>query len=72
MLLFIKIKFENNKIPCEARRKFLARGEDKIVHGGTQIFFGWGGQALMGGLHLHGGVPPIPPILDSPAYILKI
>ena len=51
----------------EARRKFLARGGDKSAHGGDSKFFGWGGTALDGGDYpLKGGVPPIPPLVESP------
>ena len=39
MLLFIKIKCYNNRIAREARRKFLARGGDKSVHGGGLEIF---------------------------------
>ena len=56
MLLFIKIKCYNNRIAREARRKFLARGGTKVFMGGDSKFFGWGGQALMGG-----GLPHPPP-----------
>ena len=56
MLLFIKIKCENNEIAREVRRKFLARGGDKSAHGGGSQKFFYGG-----GLPLHGGDPPSPP-----------
>ena len=57
MLLFIKIKFENN------------RSAQKIFsQGGTKVF-GMGETGLEGGgLPLHGGVPPIPPHIGQPWY----
>ena len=58
MLLFIKIKCYNNRIAREARRKFLARGGTKVFMGGDSKFFGWGDYPF---------IPPIPPMLGSPA-----